>query len=200
MMHTRLLSVVADPQELRVVLASRSPRRIELISQLGVTVEVVPADIDETPLPGEEPVDYVKRLASSKARAVQERLGTVALVLGADTTVDLDGVIFGQPDDEAEARRMLKALSARTHRVHTGVAVIGPNRSESLVVTSLVTFEPVTDAILDWYIGTGEWEGKAGSYAIQGLGGTLVASTRGSMSNIIGLPLQETARLLGLGC
>jgi septum formation protein len=200
MMHTRLLSVVADPQELRVVLASRSPRRIELISQLGVTVEVVPADIDETPLPGEEPVDYVKRLASSKARAVQQRLGTVALVLGADTTVDLDGVIFGQPGDEAEARRMLKALSARTHRVHTGVAVIGPDRSESVVVTSMVTFEPVTDALLDWYIGTGEWQGKAGSYAIQGLGGTLVASTRGSMSNIIGLPLQETARLLGLGC
>lgn len=192
--------MVADPQELRVVLASRSPRRIELISQLGVTVEVVPADIDETPLPGEEPVDYVKRLASSKARAVQQRLGTVALVLGADTTVDLDGVIFGQPGDEAEARRMLKALSARTHRVHTGVAVIGPDRSESVVVTSMVTFEPVTDALLDWYIGTGEWQGKAGSYAIQGLGGTLVASTRGSMSNIIGLPLQETARLLGLGC
>ena len=191
---------MADPQKLRVVLASRSPRRIELISQLGVTAEVVPADIDETPLVGEEPVEYVKRLASSKARAVQERLGTDAFVLGADTTVDLDGVIFGQPDDESEARRMLKALSARTHRVHTGVAVIGPDRSESLVVTSLVTFEPVTDALLDWYIGTGEWQGKAGSYAIQGLGGTLVASTRGSMSNIIGLPLQETARLLGIGC
>jgi len=192
--------VVVDPQELRVVLASRSPRRIELISQLGVTAEIVPADIDETPFSGEEPVEYVKRLASSKARAVRERLGTDAFVLGADTTVDLDGVIFGQPDDEAEARRMLKALSARTHRVHTGVAVIAPDRSESLVVTSLVTFEPVTDALLDWYIGTGEWQGKAGSYAIQGLGGTLVASTRGSMSNIIGLPLQETARLLGLGC
>jgi septum formation protein len=192
--------VVVDPQELRVVLASRSPRRIELISQLGVTAEVVPADIDETPLVGEEPVEYVKRLASSKARAVQERLGTDAFVLGADTTVDLGGVIFGQPDDESEARRMLKALSARTHRVHTGVAVIAPDRSESLVVTSLVTFEPVTDALLDWYIGTGEWQGKAGSYAIQGLGGTLVASTRGSMSNIIGLPLQETARLLGIGC
>ena len=192
--------MVADPQELRVVLASRSPRRIELISQLGVTAEIVPADIDETPLVGEEPVAYVKRLASSKARAVQERLGTDAFVLGADTTVDLDGVIFGQPGDEAEARRMLKALSARTHRVHTGVAVITPNRSESLVVTSFVTFEPVTDTLLDWYIGTGEWQGKAGSYAIQGLGGTLVASTRGSMSNIIGLPLQETARLLGLGC
>jgi septum formation protein len=191
---------VADQQELRVVLASRSPRRIELISQLGVVAEVVPADIDETPLHGEEPVAYVQRLASSKARAVQERLATDAFVLGADTTVDLDGVIFGQPDDESEARRMLKALSARTHRVHTGVAVIAPDRSESLVVTSFVTFEPVTDALLDWYIGTGEWQGKAGSYAIQGLGGTLVASTKGSMSNIIGLPLQETARLLGLGC
>jgi septum formation protein len=192
--------VVDDQHNLRVVLASRSPRRIELISQLGVIAEVVPADIDETPLLGEEPVEYVKRLASSKARAVQERLSTDALVLGADTTVDLDGVIFGQPVDETEARRMLKALSARTHRVHTGVAVVGPERSESLVVTSMVTFEPVTDAILDWYIGTGEWQGKAGSYAIQGLGGTLVASMRGSMSNIIGLPLQETARLLGLGC
>jgi septum formation protein len=191
---------VADQQDLRVVLASRSPRRIELISQLGITAEVVPADIDETPLPGEEPVEYVKRLASSKARAVQERLATDAFVLGADTTVDLNGVIFGQPDNEADARRMLKALSARTHRVHTGVAVIGPDRSESVVVTSLVTFELVTDAVLDWYIGTGEWQGKAGSYAIQGQGGTLVASTRGSMSNIIGLPLQETARLLGLGC
>ena len=199
-MHTRLPSVVADQYNLHVVLASRSPRRIELIAQLGITADVVPADIDETPLAGEEPAQYVKRLASSKARAVQERLATDALVLGADTTVDLDGVIFGQPVDESEARRMLKALSARTHRVHTGVAVIGPERSESLVVTSMVTFEPVTDALLDWYIGTGEWQGKAGSYAIQGLGGTLVASTRGSMSNIIGLPLQETARLLGLGC
>jgi septum formation protein len=192
--------VVADQRNLHVVLASRSPRRIELITQLGITADVVPADIDETPHLGEEPVEYVKRLATSKARAVQERLATDAFVLGADTTVDLDGVIFGQPGDESEARRMLKALSARTHRVHTGVAVIGPDLSDSVVVTSLVTFEPVTDAILDWYIGTGEWQGKAGSYAIQGLGGTLVASTRGSMSNIIGLPLQETARLLGLGC
>lgn len=191
--------MVADQQNLHVVLASRSPRRIELIAQLGITADVVPADIDETPLTGEEPAQYVKRLASSKARAVQERLATDALVLGADTTVDLDGVIFGQPVDETEARRMLKALSARTHRVHTGVAVIGPERSESLVVTSMVTFEPVTDALLDWYIGTGEWQGKAGAYAVQGLGGTLVEGVRGSLSNVIGLPLRETAQLLGLG-
>ena len=191
---------MADDSVLHVVLASRSPRRIELIAQLGVSVDVVPADIDETPHAGEQPVDYVRRLAESKARAVQERLATDALVLGADTTVDLDGVIFGQPEDEADARRMLKLLSARTHRVHTGVAVVGPTATQALVVTSMVTFEPVTDALLDWYMGTGEWQGKAGSYAIQGLGGTLVQSTRGSMSNIIGLPLRETAQLLGLGC
>ena len=131
---------------------------------------------------------------------MQERLATEAFVLGADTTVDLDGTIFGQPEDEAEARQMLKSLSARTHRVHTGVAVVSPTTAQVLVVTSMVTFEPVTDALLDWYIGTWEWQGKAGSYAIQGLGGTLVQSTRGSMSNIIGLPLRETAQLLGLGC
>ncbi len=192
--------MAVDPSSLHVVLASRSPRRIELIAQLGITPDVVPADIDETPLSGEQPAEYVQRLASSKARAVQERLATDAFVLGADTTVDLDGSIFGQPEDESDARRMLKALSARTHRVHTGVAVVGPTTSQVLVVTSMVTFEPVTDALLDWYIGTGEWQGKAGSYAIQGLGGTLVQSTRGSMSNIIGLPLRETAQLLGLGC
>ncbi len=192
--------MAVDPSSLHVVLASRSPRRIELIAQLGITPDIVPADIDETPLSGEQPAEYVQRLASSKARAVQERLATDAFVLGADTTVDLDGSIFGQPEDEADARRMLKALSARTHRVHTGVAVVGPTTSQVLVVTSMVTFEPVTDALLDWYIGTGEWQGKAGSYAIQGLGGTLVQSTRGSMSNIIGLPLRETAQLLGLGC
>ena len=200
MMHMRRQSVAVDPSSLHVVLASRSPRRIELIAQLGITADVVPADIDETPHPGEQPAEYVQRLASSKARAVQERLATDAFVLGADTTVDLDGVIFGQPEDEADARRMLKLLSARTHRVHTGVAVVGPTNAQVLVVTSMVTFEPVTDALLDWYIGTGEWQGKAGSYAIQGLGGTLVQSTRGSMSNIIGLPLRETAQLLGLGC
>jgi septum formation protein len=192
--------VAVDPSSLRVVLASRSPRRIELIAQLGITPEVVPADIDETPQSGEQPAEYVQRLASSKARTVQQRLATDAFVLGADTTVDLDGSIFGQPVDEADARRMLKALSTRTHRVHTGVAVVGPTTAQILVVTSLVTFEPVTDALLDWYIGTGEWQGKAGSYAIQGLGGTLVQSTRGSMSNIIGLPLRETAQILGLGC
>jgi septum formation protein len=122
------------------------------------------------------------------------------IVLGADTAIDLDGEIFGKPDDEADARRMLRRLSARTHRVHTGIAASwGSRREQSLVVTSLVTFVPVTDETLEWYIGTGEWQGKAGAYAVQGLGGTLVEGVRGSLSNVIGLPLRETAQLLRLG-
>lgn len=179
-----------------IVLASRSPRRIELLSQLGITPEIIPADIDETPLLNEYPIAYVERLARAKASAVHERTGA-DIVLAADTTVDIDNVILGQPVDEADMRRMLKLLSARTHRVHTGVAVISPNGIASQVVTSLVTFHPITDATLDWYVGTGEPVGKAGSYAIQGLGGTLVESMKGSMSNVIGLPLRETAILLG---
>ena len=181
-----------------LVLASRSPRRVELLSRLGITPRIEPADIDESPLTGENPVAYVERLAMAKAVAVSDRLpGNV--VLAADTTIDIDGDILGQPVDEADARRMLRRLSARTHRVHTGVAVCGVDgRRESLVVTSLVTFQPVTDESLEWYIGTGEWQGKAGSYAIQGLGGTLVAEYRGSLTGIIGLPLRETARLLGI--
>jgi len=181
-----------------LVLASRSPRRIELLGRLGITPRVEPADIDESPLTGENPVVYVERLALAKAMTVHERLlGNV--VLAADTTIDIDGEILGQPIDVADARRMLRRLSARTHRVHTGVAVCRVDGThESLVVTSLVTFHVVTDEALEWYIETGEWQGKAGSYAIQGLGGTLVANYRGSLTGIIGLPLRETARLLGI--
>jgi septum formation protein len=190
--------VVADAaMNQRIVLASRSPRRIELLSRLGIKPEVVPADIDETPLAGESPVVYVERLARAKARAVQQRTNA-DVVLGADTTVDVNGIILGQPIDHDDMRRMLRMLSARTHRVHTAVAVIAHGQVASQVVTSLVTFHPVTDETLEWYIGTGEPEGKAGSYAIQGLGGTLVEGVRGSMSNVIGLPLRETAILLGL--
>lgn len=185
-----------------IVLASRSPRRSELLTQLGVEIEIVPADIDESPFDREDPVTYVERLARSKAQTVSEKFPD-RVVLAADTTVDVDGRILGQPVDEADIRRMLRELSGRTHRVHTGVAVVSgatdaPMRIEAVVVTSLVTFHPISDPTLDWYIGTGEPWGKAGSYAIQGLGGTLVASTRGSMSNVIGLPLRETAQLLGL--
>lgn len=188
---------------LAVVLASRSPRRLDLLAQLGVAPEVVPADIDESPHAGESPVDMVRRLAMSKARAVAERLGDerTGVVLAADTTVDLDGENFGQPVDEADAARMLRRLSGRTHRVHTAVAVVRPGSDapEVEVVTSLVTFQPLNDHVVEWYVGTGEPIGKAGAYAVQGLGGTLVASVKGSWSNVVGLPLTETARLLGLG-
>jgi septum formation protein len=180
-----------------LVLASRSPRRIELLARLGIEPTVVPADIDETPLVGEDPIAYVERLARAKAIAVHERTGA-SHVLAADTTVDINGEILGQPVDESDMRRMLRLLSARTHRVHTGVAVISQQGITSQVVTSLVTFHPVTDETLEWYIASGEPHGKAGSYAIQGLGGTLVERIRGSMSNVIGLPLRETAILLGL--
>ena len=194
---------VADQTPL--VLASRSPRRLDLLARLGIVPVVDPADLDETPTPGESPVHYVERLALDKARAVAAR-HPGARVLGADTTIDLDGAIVGQPADDAEARAILKSLSGRVHRVHTAVALVTgtapPNRdraAESVrVVTSLVSFQPLADALVDWYVATGEPRGKAGAYAVQGLGAALVTGVRGSMSNVVGLPLRETADLLGL--
>ena len=181
-----------------VVLASRSPRRVELLQQLVANFTVVPADIDETPYSHEDPVSYVKRLALEKARAVYMVSGTHAIVIGADTTVDLDGHIFGQPADDNDAREMLRRLSGTTHQVHTGVAVVSASGEQVEVVSSSVTFLDLRPEMLEWYIGTGESAGKAGSYAIQGHGSALVASSSGSMTNIIGLPLDETARLLGV--
>ncbi len=179
-----------------VILASRSPRRIELLGQLGVALEAVPADIDETPHTNEAPVRYVERLAREKAQVVAT--SHEGIVLGADTTIDIDNEIFGQPIDEHDAARMLRRLSGRTHRVHTGVAVIADGTMQSVVATTLVTFVPVTDELLRWYLETDEWRGKAGAYAIQGLGASLVEGIRGSYSNVVGLPLRETAQLLGI--
>lgn len=182
-----------------IVLASRSPRRIQILTELGQKFEVIPADIDESPHTSELPLDYVRRLAREKAVAVAGQ-SPGRRILAADTTVDVDNMILGQPVDEADARRMLRLLSGRTHRVHTGVAVVGVDGAvQDEVVTSLVTFVPVTDELLDWYLATGEWRGKAGSYAVQGQGSSLVERVQGSMSNVIGLPVRETARLLGLG-
>jgi len=179
-----------------IVLASRSPRRIELLHRLVSDFIVMPADLDETPHPHEDPVAYVRRLALQKARAVYLASEATSVVVGADTTVDLNGDILGQPIDDDDARRMLQLLSGTTHRVHTGVAVVS-NRGEQVnVVSSDVTFMPISPQMLAWYIGTGESAGKAGSYAIQGHGSALVAMASGSMSNIIGLPLAETATLL----
>lgn len=179
-----------------VILASRSPRRSDLLSQLGVALEVVPADIDETPHTNELPVKYVERLAREKASAIAASHS--GIVLGADTTIDIDNEIFGQPVDVHDATRMLRRLSGRTHRVHTGVAVHNDGDMHSIVTTTLVTFVPVTDELLQWYLQTREWQGKAGAYAIQGLGASLVERIQGSYSNVVGLPLRETALLLGI--
>ena len=182
--------------DLTIVLASRSPRRVELLHRLVSDFIVMPADLDETPHPQEDPVAYVQRLALQKARAVYLAGEATSVVVGADTTVDLNGDILGQPIDDDDARRMLQLLSGTTHRVHTAVAVVSNRGEQVKVVSSDVTFMPISPQMLAWYIGTGESAGKAGSYAIQGHGSALVASSTGSMSNIIGLPLAETATLL----
>ncbi|MBM7114967.1 Maf family protein [Archangium primigenium] len=179
----------------QLVLASASPRRRELLGQLGLVFEVSAADIDETPTAGEEAGAYVLRLAREKARAVAARRPG-AWVLAADTTVALDGMLLGKPQDEAEARGMLTRLSGRTHEVHTGVALVGA-RMTSVLVRTRVTFRSLGSEEIAWYAATGEPLDKAGSYAIQGKGGFLVASVEGSPTNVIGLPLGETLALLG---
>ncbi|HQZ36432.1 MAG TPA: Maf family protein [Ilumatobacteraceae bacterium] len=176
-----------------VVLASASPRRHELLTQLGVQFTVAHPDIDETPCAREAPVAYVRRLAVEKAHTVAAAAGS--LVIAADTTVDLGGDILGKPDDDDEARSMLRRLSGRTHRVHTGIALRLGDRTVAETVTSLVTFSPLTDEMIEWYVASGEPAGKAGAYAIQGAGGVFVERVRGSVSNIIGLPLHTLLRL-----
>lgn len=177
-----------------LVLASASPRRRDLLGQLGLRFTVAAADLDETPRPNEPPEAYVLRLAREKAQAVAGRFPG-AWVLAADTTVVLGTELLGKPRDEAEARDMLSRLSGRTHEVHTGVAVSG-RADEALVVRTRVTFRTLSAGEIAWYAGTGEPLDKAGAYAIQGKGGFLVAGIEGSPTNVIGLPLVETLALL----
>jgi septum formation protein len=192
----------------RLVLASASPRRSELLQSVGLQFDVLPADIDESPQPGELPASYVSRLSREKAAAVIGRTGgaTVAVV-AADTTVDVDGMVLEKPSDDDDARRMLRLLSGRTHLVHTGVTVSWSPEArergtetvvvETVVVETAVEFVVMTPSMIEWYIGTGEPFGKAGAYAIQGAGGALVRRLEGSVTNVIGLPLAETLELLG---
>lgn len=178
---------------MHIVLASASPRRHDLLASLGVEFDVVAPDVDESVRAGEEAVAYVRRLAMEKSTAVEAPPD--ALVIAADTTVDLGGEILAKPDDAADARRMLALLSARTHRVHTAVAVRHGQRAAVDVCTTLVTFVPLSEAAIDWYVATGEPLGKAGAYAVQGAGGVFVQRVRGSVSNVVGLPLHTLARL-----
>jgi septum formation protein len=178
-----------------IVLASQSPRRAELLAQLGVTFRQTPAAVDETPAPGETPADYVERMALAKARAVAD---PYAAVLGSDTAVVVNGQIFGKPADRDDALAMLAALSGRDHDVLTGVAVVMRDRSLYRLSSSRVRFRPVDAAEAAAYWDTGEPRDKAGGYAIQGLGAVFVERIDGSYSGIMGLPLFETAELLRL--
>ncbi|MCX8072152.1 MAG: Maf family protein [Candidatus Binatia bacterium] len=180
----------------RLVLASASPRRRELLTSLGVDFTIAPADLAEQPRTGERINDYVVRLASEKALAIAHRFPE-AFVLGCDTEVELDGDILGKPSGEEEAAAMLRRLAGRTHRVCTGVCLARSAMVlESFAVESFVTFKNLDGATIRAYVSTGEPLDKAGAYGAQGQGRMLIEHIEGSVTNVIGLPVEEVARLL----
>lgn len=180
-------------------LASGSPRRRELLTQIGVPFTAISADIDETPLANESPSAYVERLARGKAEAGRRSVvcDTPFCVLGADTAVVLDGKILGKPVDEADACAMLMMLSDKEHEVLTAISVLDGDRCESQVVRSLVRFRAISREEAAAYWASGEPWDKAGGYGIQGLGAVFVAGLNGSYSAVVGLPVCESAELLG---
>lgn len=189
-----------------IVLASRSPRRIELLTQLlsplRLTFTTDPADIDETPHVGESPLGYVRRCAIEKASAVAARQHALdqsrdIVVIGADTTVDVDGRILGQPADMNEAAEFLRRLSGRAHRVHTAVSIQRGNRHVDGVDTATVTMVPMSPEVLTWYLLTEESLGKAGAYAAQGEGKRLVGRIDGNLDTVVGLPIGLVCQLAG---
>ena len=184
----------AQDAQVSFVLASASPRRVELLAQIGVTADNIdPADIDETPHSGEVPRQYAERMAVEKAQAVAGK-HKGALLLAADTVVACGRRILQKADDEAEARQFLKLLSGRKHKVITGLALILPDgRLLTKTVASSVTFRQLGSDDVTQYVNSGEWRGKAGGYAIQGLAAAYVRALSGSYSNVVGLPLYEVA-------
>jgi septum formation protein len=200
----------ARRHEASLVLASASPRRADLLQAAGIAFDVIPADLDETPYPGERAEPHVRRLATMKAEAIA-RAGERRPILGADTVVVIDDRILGKPVDVADARRMLAALSGRTHTVLTGVAIIAPANGADgpdeprPAITSVsetrVEFAALSAADIDWYVASGEPMGKAGAYAIQGLASRFVTRIDGSYSNVVGLPIAHVhamCRSLGI--
>lgn len=178
-------------------LASRSPRRADFLGLLGIDFKVVPADVDESREAQETPAEYVLRVALNKALTVQQALGPGAVILAADTTVTLNGQIFGKPADENDAILILSQLSGRRHQVLSAIVVLGPaGEAHTEVVTTEVELVNLDDATIKAYWASGEPQDKAGSYAIQGLGGAFVRRIHGSYSNVVGLPLHETRTLL----
>ncbi len=179
----------------QIILASASPRRMELLDQIKVTYRVNPVDIDETPLSNEAPLAYVQRLAAEKSAECIMQLGDSLPVLAADTAVVLDNLIMGKPKDQNDAFAMLSRLSGKMHRVYSAVSLRGREHGQVVSITE-VTFRSLTENEISAYWHSGEPADKAGSYAIQGLGGIFVASINGSFSGVVGLPLFETVALL----
>jgi septum formation protein len=179
----------------QIILASASPRRKELLDQIKVTYMIYPVDLDETSLPNETPLDYVQRLAAEKSAVCMSQLNTDTPVLAADTAVILGNVIMGKPKDQADALSMLSRLSGKTHQVYSAISLRGREHNQAVSITE-VTFRHLTVQEMLDYWHTGEPVDKAGSYAIQGMGGAFVESIKGSFSGVVGLPLFETAELL----
>jgi septum formation protein len=180
-----------------LILASASPRRAELLTSAGYDFSVEIAEVDESVSPGESPERYVLRVARAKARHVAERRRkSGSVVIGADTTVVADGEILGKPENASDASRMLKTLAGAVHEVLTGVVVIADAVEMAEVVTTRVHLLPITMDEIHWYVGTGEPEGKAGAYAIQGRAARFVDWIEGSWSNVVGLPVATVARML----
>ena len=183
----------------KIILASQSPRRVTLLKQMNIDCLVMPADIDETALANESPVDYVLRLAEQKALAIVAKLNGEHAdlpILAADTTVALGNEIFGKPENDADAFNMLKKLSNSTHQVHTAIALAFNGKLQTALNTTQVQMMPLSDAMIETYIATNEHKDKAGSYAIQGQAGNWIIKIDGSYTGVMGLPVHETALLL----
>ncbi len=181
---------------LDIVLASTSPRRKELLEQIGIHFTTTVIDIDESIVEGEIPADYVIRLAQEKAGAAVQSFSEQTVIIAADTTVTIDGHILGKPVDRDDAFAMWNLLSGRTHQVMTGVAVAFAGKIQTTIVTTDVEFLSLTSQQMQDYWNSGEPVGKAGGYAIQGRGAAFIPQIQGSYSNVVGLPLVETVALI----
>ena len=181
---------ISFPLDEKLILASSSPRRAEILTAVGWPFTAVTAGIDETRRPSEQPVEYVQRLAKEKAEAVASSLES-GLVLGADTTVVVEETLLGQPHDQDDARRMLRLLSGKWHEVLTGVAIVRLSEESKVdYETTRVRFAEMSEKEIDWYISTGEPTGKAGAYAVQGAAALFIEEIQGDYFNIVGLPIR----------
>ena len=188
-------------QRMIMILASKSPRRIQLMQEAGFDVEIMPADIDESPIANEAPLELVERLALLKAKAIQDKVGTTdKLILAADSIVWIDNTILGKPHDKQDAFKMLKSLSGKTHHVSSGVCLIYKDKVDTFTDTTDVVFYNLTDEMINAYLESGEPFDKAGAYGIQGTGRALVKCINGNYFNVVGLPIAQTLRRIDTLC